>query len=184
MLRKMIVAGVMMAHTVGAVDIAMLVDTSGSMQNRKEDLVRLMDKVWTYKYDISAFSFADDIRQLWHKKPYDIRIGGSTNLSGAVDTLVKKNKLPKVLVIMTDGVPNDNEKVRRAVNEVKRMQQVKICSVYVGNGKVPAILYEISDVVLQEAAIDMSLERCLQQPSIIRVLPQAPNVDMDNPYEI
>jgi uncharacterized protein with von Willebrand factor type A (vWA) domain len=85
---------------------------------------------------------------------------------------------------MTDGVPNDNEKVRRAVNEVKRMQQVKICSVYVGNGKVPAILYEISDVVLQEAAIDMSLERCLQQPSIIRVLPQAPNVDMDNPYEI
>jgi uncharacterized protein with von Willebrand factor type A (vWA) domain len=182
MLRKLL-AGVMMMHSVWAADIAMLVDTSGSMKGNEEALVRLIDRAWTYQYDIRIFSFADDIRPLRREKPYDIRIGGTTNLSGAIDSVIEQVS-PNVLVIMTDGAPNSNDNVRRAVSNVRREKKLKICSVYVGAGKVPEILSEISDVVLQEAAIDMSLDRCMRQPSIRAVLPQAPEVESVNPYEI
>jgi uncharacterized protein with von Willebrand factor type A (vWA) domain len=168
-------------QTLMATDIAMLVDTSGSMSGKESSLERLVDTIWQKSYDIEAYSFADGVSEIKRHKPYNIRIGGYTNLSGAIAEVVGQTSL-KVLVIMTDGMPNNPQMVQNVVRHLKH--KPKICSVYVGTGAVPEVLHEISDVVLEEKHIEKSLDRCLMQSPIINALPMAPEVEMDNPYEM
>lgn len=143
---------VLLTH-VSAKDL-LLVDTSGSVQSRKEDVKTIVHK-YLKKYD-NVLAFAS--KPYFVKSEDDLSFGGGTALSLA---LKKVQPLGiDFLVIVTDGIPDEPEEAIKIAKEL-RSSGVTICGVYVSeNLDVPATFEMIADKTFAVTQFNQAISHC------------------------
>jgi uncharacterized protein with von Willebrand factor type A (vWA) domain len=116
--------------------IYVLLDCSGSMKKNKIDqakagIIDFAKDAFKKQYRVGLIKFSSDVKHLCEPSEYldalqqaikDIRAGGSTNLTAALEIAHSKLKDfsgSKVLVVATDGMPDDVKSSLVAANKAK-----------------------------------------------------------------
>jgi hypothetical protein len=151
--------------------LVLLIDGSGSMKGKEKEIKTMTRELLNKHNDIDIYLFNDTIKAIEKKDIDDIDLSGGTNLSFALEYLMKKKRFPKALILLTDGRPNNAKKVDQAIKKLKNHSKTVICSSFIGDGNKPEILTKISDVSIVQSSLTASLGECLNHAKIKEALP-------------
>ncbi len=149
-------------------NVSLLIDTSGSMKGKESEIKSFVFKVMKEQKDMDIFLFNNDVKKVDKNKPLKIYPKGGTNLSYALSKVA--NDDTKAIILITDGEPSSPKRVLKEVEKLKAKKTV-ICSSFIGNNsRRPEILEKISDVFLVNESLKGSLDECLSNAKIKKVL--------------
>lgn len=153
--------------TLMANNIEVLVDTSGSMKGREKEVIEVIKNIKNKKSDIGITLFNNVTKRVNSNNITNFIMSGGTNLSGALIEVEKYN--PKGIIVITDGRPNDANKTKQIMQEL-RQKNIVICSTYIGKGTIPTILRDNSDVAFTIKNINDSINKCFTSPELQQVI--------------
>ncbi len=154
---KMLLVMVTVIAVYGA-DTVVILDTSGSVAPFEKDIKHIVED--SLKKNIPIIGFGSSTYSI--RSISDIKIGGSTALSQAITYVNNKysNSGVKMVVIYTDGVPNDPKASVRASLELRQNSNIRICTSYIANNKiVPDVMRKISNKIFIGSAND-AIKHC------------------------
>lgn len=157
MVRKIVLAIIGVCFTVSiatANDTVMVFDSSGSMSNSQNKMKEAIKKA--LKQNVDAVGFGSYVYTI--SKANDYHLNGGTALSLAFETIDTKYPATRYVVLVTDGSPNSIPLTRASAKKLKD-KNIKICSSFIGNGVLPEILKEISDLTFV-SNIDLAISKC------------------------
>ena len=154
--------------TLMANNIEVLVDTSGSMKGREQEVKETIKDIAKRKSDIGITLFNDNTKRVNSTNITNLTMNGGTNLSGAL-LEVEKSYNPKGIIVITDGRPNDANKTKQIMQKL-RQKNIVICSAYIGKGTIPIILRDNSDVAFTIKNINDSINKCFTSPELQQVI--------------
>lgn len=135
-------------------------DVSGSMAPFVAGMSKMMHELYAKYPSAKVFLFNDTTRVVTSiDKLKQITIGGGTDYYQMFQKVAKESNAP-ALVLVSDGAPNNPDTALAGV-ELLRKKNVKICTVFVGNGPIPQVFRAISDVQIQVMTLSESLKRCV-----------------------
>lgn len=139
-----------------ASDTIVLMDLSASMF-RNEKAVKKLVKDYL-KQNIPLIGFNDTAFEI--KKEHEVVMGSNTNLTSALK-YTNHYKNINYLLIATDGIPNNEDTVRKEISNLKQ-QGVKICSIYLSknNSQPPQVIQDISDKVFTSNSLYSAHNMC------------------------
>ncbi len=137
-----------------ASDTVMVVDSSLSMAGN-EDKIQIAIKKALQK-NVNAIGFGSYVYPI--KKAKDYHLNGSTALSLALEHIDKNFPETKFVILTSDGIPNDIKATKIAAKRLKQ-KNIKICSTFIGSGKIPKILEDISDITFV-SNVDSAIAKC------------------------
>lgn len=139
-----------------------LLDISGSMAPFAQKLTEISHQILKKFPDSKLFLFNNTVHVISvpEKLGKLIQPRGGTDFALVFEKVYKESAAP-ALILLTDGMPNDEAKAKDKALMVRR-RGVKICSCYVGEGKMPQLLLELSDEFIVSDNIEASINKCLQ----------------------
>jgi len=138
---------------------AVLVDISDSMQGNEPLLERSVKDLANKLRRIKVYAFGSRVIEITDYSSF-VCNGGGTNMSEALGRA--QGIKSEVIFIITDGMPNNPNKVRGKATELRRAG-MKICTVYVGNqDSAEAFMRQISDAVYMPHTLGSLLDPCFR----------------------
>lgn len=140
----------------------LVVDISGSMTPFASRLTEIAQRILVKYPDSKAFLFNNIVRVVSSPEKLGklVQPRGSTDLALAFQKVYKESAAP-ALILITDGKPDDDAKAKDTALTL-RTKGIKICTCFIGEGKMPPILAEISDEFIISDNIEVSIDKCLQ----------------------
>lgn len=151
---KLVVSVLLVMSLLNASDTVMVLDGSGSMIYNQSQMKLSIDK--GLKKGFSAIGFGSEVYPI--NKTSDYIIDGSTAMSKALNYIDKNLKDVQYSILVSDGAPDRVALTEEAAQRL-HSKGIKICSSFIGDGDIPQVLFDISDVVFK-SDIDSAISKC------------------------
>ncbi len=152
-LSKLLTTLALFSSVVLANDI-LIVDTSGSLSGHQTEVKKIVQKYLKTSGKVLAFNSVP----YFIKSESELNFTGSTALSRALEEV--KSEDVDFLIIVTDGLPDNETKSIKVANELKQ-RGVKICGVFVSNTSTVSNTFNlIANKTFMVSDVNKALELC------------------------